>query len=57
MKMWKIAVGFLIFAGIALYMLSKGGDVDMSGNEHGSSTAEHAPAAVAPASAPASASK
>jgi len=55
--MWKIAVGFLIFAGIALYMLSKGGDVDMSGNEHGSSTAEHAPAAVAPASTPASASK
>ena len=48
--MWKIAVGFLIFAGIALYMLSKGGDVDMSGNEH----AEHAPAAAAPASAPAS---
>ncbi len=51
--MWKIAVGFLIFAGIAHYMLSKGGDVDMSGNEH----AEHVPAAVAPASAPASASK
>ncbi len=54
--MWKIAAGFLVFAGIALYMLSKGGDVDISGNEHGS-TAEHAPAAVAPASAPASASK
>jgi hypothetical protein len=54
--MWKIAVGFLIFAGIALYMLSKGGNVDMSGNEHGSA-AEHTPAAVAPASAPASASK
>jgi hypothetical protein len=50
--MWKIAVGFLVFAGIAVYMLSKGGDVDMSGNEHGSTEA-HAPAA-APASAPAS---
>ena len=48
--MWKIAVGFLIFAGVALFMLSKGGDVDMSGNEH----TEHAPAAAAPASAPAS---
>ncbi len=53
--MWKIAVGFLIFAGIALYMLSKGGDIDISGNEHASPEA-HAPAA-APASAPASASK
>jgi hypothetical protein len=51
--MWKIAVGFLIFAVVALYMLSKGGNVDMSGNEHGSA-AEHAPAAAAPASASAS---
>ncbi|MFZ4480633.1 MAG: hypothetical protein ACOYNZ_12160 [Rhodoferax sp.] len=50
--MWKIAVGFAVFAGIALYMLSKGGDVDISGNEH-VSTEAHAPAA-APASAPAS---
>ena len=50
--MWKIAVGFAIFAGIALFMLSKGGDVDMSGNEHVSAEA-HA-AAATPASAPAS---
>jgi hypothetical protein len=54
--MWKIAVGFLVFAGVALYMLSKGGDVDMSGNEHGSTEA-HAPTVAAPASAAASAGK
>ena len=34
--MWKIVVGFLIFAAVAVYMLSKGGDVDMSGEKHGS---------------------
>lgn len=33
--MWKIAVGFIIFAAVAVYLLSKGGDVDMSGEKHG----------------------
>jgi hypothetical protein len=33
--MWKIAVGFAIFAALALYLLSKGGDVDISGEKHG----------------------
>jgi hypothetical protein len=33
--MWKIVVGFIVFAGLALYMLSKGGDIDMSGEKHG----------------------
>jgi cytosine/uracil/thiamine/allantoin permease len=62
--MWKIAVGFIVFAGLALWMLSKGGDIDMSGEKHGSE-ATHAPEAAASApvavsatpSAPASASK
>ncbi len=36
--MWKIVVGFIIFAAVAVYMLSKGGDVDMSGEKHGSMT-------------------
>ena len=50
--MWKIAVGFAIFAGLALYVISKGGDnVDMTGEKHGSE-AVHAPA---PAEAPAAA--
>jgi len=52
--MWKIAVGFAVFAGLALFILSKGGDIDMSGEKHG---AESTPAAAAaPASSPASAS-
>ena len=54
--MWKIAVGFAIFAGLALFILSKGGDIDMSGEKHGAE-ATHAPEVAAPASAPASASK
>ena len=36
--MWKIVVGFLVFAAVALYLLSKGGDIDMTGEKHGSMT-------------------
>ena len=55
--MWKIAVGFIVFAGLAMFILSKGGDIDMGGEKHGAEAthaAEHAPAAPA-ASAPAAA--
>ena len=62
--MWKIAVGFAIFAGLALFVISKGGDnVDMTGEKHGSEAVhapEPAPAATpaaAPAAVPAPASK
>lgn len=33
--MWKIIVGFLVFAGLALYLLNTGGDIDMGGEKHG----------------------
>lgn len=52
--MWKIAVAFIVFAGLALFILSKGGDIDMGGEKHGVE-ATHEPAAALPASAPASA--
>jgi len=61
--MWKIAVGFAIFAGLALYVISKGGDsLDMSGEKHGADAVHapapaEAPAAAAPAAAPAPATK
>ncbi len=52
--MWKIVVGFIVFAAAALYMINKsGGDIDMTGEKHGIETHEPAPAASAPASAPA----
>ncbi len=56
--MWKIAVGFAIFAGLALYVISQGGDnIDMTGEKHGAE-AVHVPAPAeapaAPAAAPAS---
>ena len=54
--MWKIAVGFAVFAGLALFILSKGGDIDMSGEKHGTE-ATSAPVTAAPTSSPASASK
>jgi hypothetical protein len=46
--MWKIAVGFVVFAGLALFILSKGGDIDMGGEKHGAD-ALHAPEAAASA--------
>ena len=49
--MFKILLGFLVFAALALFVLSRGGDIDMSGEKHGIES--HEPAASAPASAPA----
>lgn len=51
--MWKIIIGFIIFAALALFVIMKGGDsLDMGGEKHGAE-AVHAP--EAPASAPAAA--
>jgi len=50
--MWKIVVGFVIFAALSLFVIMKGGDkLDMSGEKHdaGTSHSEPAPAAAAPA--------
>ena len=44
--MWKIVVGFIIFAGITLFVMMKGGEIDMSGEKHGTETAAPAPAAI-----------
>ena len=41
--MWKLIVGFIIFAAIAMYVIFKGGaSVDMGGEKHGAD-AVHAP--------------
>jgi len=55
--MIKLFIGFLVFAALALFILSRGGDIDMSGEKHG--VESHGPAASAPAapSAPAAASE
>ena len=62
--MWKLIVGFIAFAALALFILTKsGGNIDLSGEKHDvagghdapASAATAAPAAVEPASAPASA--
>ena len=58
--MWKIAVGFALFAALSIFVILKAGDkADMGGEKHGAD-AVHAPepaASAAPAapSAPASA--
>jgi hypothetical protein len=47
--MWKLALGFVVFAAIALYVIAKGGDgIDMSGKKHGAD-AMHAPEPAASA--------
>ena len=42
--MWKLAIGFVVLAAIVMYVLSKGGDIDLSGEKHGALPA--APATV-----------
>jgi hypothetical protein len=51
--MWKIALGFIVFAALSLFVIFKAGDkVDMSGEKHGAD-AVHVPAETKPAVAPA----
>ncbi len=47
-------MGFVVFAALALFVLSKGGDIDMSGEKHGTE-ATHTEAPATAASAPAAA--
>ncbi|RZL32357.1 MAG: hypothetical protein EOP35_20215 [Rubrivivax sp.] len=48
--MWKLIVGFIAFAALALFILTKsGGNIDLSGEKH--DVAAHEPAASDSASA------
>jgi len=48
-SMWKIGVGFAVFAALAMFVIIKGGDsIDMGGEKHGAD-AVHAPAPAASA--------
>ena len=49
--MWKIAIGFVVFAAVALYMLSKGGNIDIGGEKLGEDPTHTAPAATPAATA------
>jgi len=57
--MWKIAVGFVLFAAVSMFVIIKAGDkADMGGEKHGADAvhapeAPASPAAPAPAAAPA----
>lgn len=48
--MWKIALAFIVFAAVALFMLSKGGDIAMGGDSHGIKTSDGAASAPMAAS-------
>ncbi len=44
--MWKIALGFIGFAALSVFLLMKSGSsLDMSGEKHGIEVAEHAASA------------
>jgi hypothetical protein len=45
--MWKLIVGFIVFAALTLFLLSKGGNIDMSGEKHGTEAGHPEPAASA----------
>ena len=52
--MWKLLLGFIVFAVLALYVIKQsGGDIDMGGEKHDVSGGHSETAASAPA-APAS---
>jgi hypothetical protein len=47
----KLAIAFILFAALSLFVIMKGGDtLDMGGEKHGG---DHSPAPAAAASAPA----
>lgn len=56
--MWKIFVGFVIFAAAGLFLIFKAGDkVDMSGEKHDTGSTAHVESAPAKPAAAASGTK
>ena len=54
--MWKIVVGFVVFAALSMYVIINAGDkADMGGEKHGEPLQTPEATAPAPAAAPASA--
>ncbi len=47
--MWKLILGFVIFAALVMFMLLKGGDIDMGGERHDAPMTAPPPAASEPA--------
>jgi hypothetical protein len=48
--MWKLALGFIAFAALSLFVIFQAGDkVDMSGEKHGTEAVAPAPAGAASA--------
>ena len=33
--MWKLIIGFVILAAVAMFVLLQGGEIDMTGEKHG----------------------
>ena len=56
--MWKIVVGFIVFAALAMFVIIKAGDkVDMGGEKHGADALQVPETSPSPAALPASATR
>ena len=45
--MWKVLLGFIVFAALAMFVLLKsGGNIDLGGEQHGAETKQSEPAAA-----------
>ena len=54
--MWKIIIGFIVFAALALFVIMQGGDkLDMGGEKHGAEAVHVPEPAASAAPAPAAA--
>jgi hypothetical protein len=38
--MWKLVLAFAVFAALTIFILDKGGDIDMGGEKHGAEAAQ-----------------
>lgn len=46
--MWKIIVAFIVFAALGIWLLTRGGEVDLGGEKHEVQTTPHATDKEAP---------
>lgn len=51
--MIKIIIGFIIFSALAVFILMKGGDIDMGGEQHGGDITHSESKPAAPSADPA----
>ena len=44
--MWKLIIGLIVLGAVVFFLLSKGGEIDMTGEKHGAAQPSLAPHAL-----------